>query len=55
MQNTVQNLQLSIDKRFDEIQNKNTMTIKKPEDQIGELKNEYNPCMEGLSKKLRIA
>ena len=50
--NAMKNLQLSIDKRFDEIQAENNAAIKQLQDRIGEVRKEFNNRMEGLSKKV---
>lgn len=52
--NAVKNLQISIDKRFDEIQTENKEAIKQLHDKIGEVRKEFNSRMEGLAEKVEV-
>ena len=48
----VMDLQLSIDKRFDEMHQENKSIIKQLQDQISDVRKEFNGRIDGLSKKV---
>ena len=48
----VKELQLSIDKKFDEMKQENQSVVKQLQEQIGQVRVEFNNRMDGLSKKV---
>ena len=48
----VKDLQVSIDKRFDEMKLENQCVVKQLQDQIGKVRDEFNSRIEGLTKKV---
>ena len=48
----VKDLQLSIDKRFDEMQVENKTVILQLQEQIGQVRQEFNQRIDGLTKKV---
>ena len=50
--NAVKSLQISMDKRFDEIQNENKSAIEQLQEKISDVRKEFNNRMDGLTKKV---
>ena len=49
----VKDFQLSIDKRIDEMQQENKSVIQELQEQIGQVRQEFNNRIDGLTKKLK--
>ena len=49
----VKDLQVSIDKRCDEMKLENQCVVKQLQDQIGKVRDEFNSRIEGLTKQVK--
>ena len=51
MLKAVKDLQITIDKRFDEMKYENQFVVKQLQEQVDKVRDEFNSRMEGLTKR----